>query len=46
MRRHINLLLNVAERKIQQAPEILAKITQQKVKYIKEIVWRKETISL
>lgn len=34
------MLLNIGEKKIQQAPEILAKATQQKVKYIKEIVWK------
>lgn len=46
MRRHISVLLNIAERKIQQAPEILIKTTPQKVKCIKEIVWRKETAAL
>lgn len=41
-RRHKRMLLNIAERKIQQDPEILAKIIQQKVKHIKEINCLKE----
>lgn len=41
-RRHNSMLLNMAERKIQQAPEMLAKTIQQKVKHIKEINFLKE----
>ncbi|KAM6272116.1 LOW QUALITY PROTEIN: coiled-coil domain-containing protein 185-like [Spheniscus humboldti] len=40
--RHKSMLLNIAERKIQQAPEMLAKTIQQKVKHIKEINCLKE----
>uniref|UniRef100_A0A8B9S196 Uncharacterized protein n=1 Tax=Accipiter nisus TaxID=211598 RepID=A0A8B9S196_9AVES len=41
-RRHKRMLLNIAERKIQQDPEMLAKTIQQKVKHIKEINCLKE----
>lgn len=40
--RHKSMLLNIAERKIQQAPEMLAKTIQQTVKHIKEINCLKE----
>ncbi|KAM6207423.1 LOW QUALITY PROTEIN: coiled-coil domain-containing protein 185-like [Sarcoramphus papa] len=41
-RRHKNMLLNIPERKIEQAPEMPAKTIQQKVKHIKEINCLKE----